>query len=145
MLKFFLLCSIFFEQVQFFSLRLSDLYLMPYCLKGGLWGGINQNQRPLDWNFMGNLLKIFLSSLRLPPNDFSNNYKSICKILSGETFWNYFILLPAYNLIMWLLTAPNNFEKNSHLKTWELVFFWGVKTHFGKIPLKSWFLKQFFF
>ena len=47
-----------------------------------------------------------------------------------------FIFLPAFYLIMWLMTSPKNFEKIAILKKWQLVFFWGVKTYFGEIPLK---------
>ena len=36
---------------------------------------------------------------------------------------------------MWLMKAPKNFEKIVILKTQELVFLWGVKTCFGKLPL----------
>ena len=48
-----------------------------YVLEG-LWGGwIRQNQWPLDRNFMGNLLTIFLSSLWLPLNASSKDYNGI--------------------------------------------------------------------
>ena len=47
-----------------------------------------------------------------------------------------FIYLPAFYLIMWLMTSSKNFEKIIILKKWQLVFFWGVKTYFGEIPLK---------
>jgi phage anti-repressor protein len=33
------------------------------------------------------------------------------------------------------MKAKKNFEKIAILKAQELVSFWGVKTHFGKIPL----------
>ena len=46
---------------------------------------------------------------------------------------NNFISLPAFYLIMWLMKVKKNFEKIAILKTRELVFFWVVKTHFGKI------------
>ena len=49
---------------------------------------------------------------------------------------NDFIFLPAYYLIIWLMKAKKNFEKIAILKTQGLVSFWGVKTHFGKMPLK---------
>ena len=39
----------------------------------------------------------------------------------------------------------SNFEKVANLKIWQLVSFWGVKTHFGKIPLKWWFFRHAFF
>ena len=34
------------------------------------------------------------------------------------------------------MKPPKNFDKIAVLKIWQLVFFWGVKTHFGEIPLK---------
>ena len=46
---------------------------------------------------------------------------------------NDFIFLPALYLIMWLMKVKKNFEKIAILKTRELVSFWGVKTHFGKM------------
>ena len=47
-----------------------------------------------------------------------------------------FIFLPAFYLIIWLMTSPKNFEKISILKIWQLVFFWGVKIYFGKFLIK---------
>ena len=52
----------------------------------------------------------------------------------NEKFRNFF--LPALYLIMYLMKPWKNFEKIAILKIWELVYFWGVKTHFGKLPLK---------
>jgi hypothetical protein len=43
-----------------------------------------------------------------------------------------YIFLPAFYLIIWLLTTPKNFWKIAILKIWLLVFCWGVKTTFGK-------------
>ena len=37
---------------------------------------------------------------------------------------------------MLLMKLPKNFEKIAISKMWELVSFWGVKTHFGNLPLK---------
>ena len=34
---------------------------------------------------------------------------------------------------MCLMKSPKNFEKIAILKIWQLVSFWGVKTHFGEI------------
>ena len=48
----------------------------------------------------------------------------------------WFIFLPAFYLIIWLMTFSNNFEKISILKIWQLVFFWDVKIYFGKFLLK---------
>ena len=46
------------------------------------------------------------------------------------------ILLTAFYLIMWPMTHQRNSWKISILKIWQLVFFWGVKTYFGILPLK---------
>ena len=48
---------------------------------------------------------------------------------------NDFIFLPAFYLVMCLMKAPKNFWKIVFFKTRELVSFWGVKTHFGKLPI----------
>ena len=53
-----------------------------------------------------------------------------------KTSENIFIFSPVFYLIMCLMKAPKNFEKIAILKTQELVSFWGVKTHFGKLALK---------
>ena len=37
-------------------------------------------------------------------------------IVNGETFRNYFIFLPAYSPIMWLMRSAKNFEKKDILK-----------------------------
>ena len=49
--------------------------------------------------------------------------------------WN--IFSPAFYPIMCLMKSSKNFEKIVILKIWQPVFFWGVKTHFGEIPLKG--------
>ena len=48
-----------------------------------------------------------------------------------------FIFLRVFYMIMWFLEALKNFLKIVILKTGELVSFWGVKTQFGKLPMKS--------
>ena len=62
--------------------------------------------------------------------------------LFSKKFRKCFILLPAFYLIMWLMKLPKFFEKMAILKIGELVFFWDVKTDFGKkkhhLPLKYW-------
>ena len=58
------------------------------------------------------------------------------EFLSVKSSENDLIVLPAYYLIIWLMKAKKNFEKIAILKTRWLVSFWGVKTHFGKMPLK---------
>ena len=52
--------------------------------------------------------------------------------LFGKKFHKCFILLPAFYLNIWLMKSPKSSEKIAILKIWQLVFFWGVKTHFGK-------------
>ena len=64
-------------------------------------------------------------------------HNSKFKFFDGLQFRKYFISLPAFYLIIWLMKSPNNFEKTSIFKIWQLVFFRGVKTQFGEIPLKS--------
>ena len=44
--------------------------------------------------------------------------------------------LPALYLIMYLMKSWKDFENIAILKIWELVYFWGVKTRFGKLPMK---------
>ena len=62
--------------------------------------------------------------------------KRISVISNDETFRNYFISLPAYSLVIWLMRSPKNFEKRANLKIWQLISIWWSKTHFGKTPLK---------
>ena len=35
-----------------------------------------------------------------------------------------------------IMESPNNLEKISILKKWQLFFYWGVKSYFGEMPLK---------
>ena len=63
-------------------------------------------------------------------------HKSNFKNVSMKRSENNFIFLPAFYLIMCLMKAQKNFEKIAILKIWELVSFWGVKIHSGKLPLK---------
>ena len=68
------------------------------------------------------------------PIENNTNLNSIfCLIKSSKID---FIFLPAFYLIMWLMTSAKNFEKIAILKKCQLVFYWGVKTYFGEIPLK---------
>ena len=59
-------------------------------------------------------------------------YNSKFKFFDGVQFRKYFISLPAFYLIIWLMESPKNFEKTSILKIWQLVFFRVVKTGFGE-------------
>ena len=65
-----------------------------------------------------------------------NVTKVISKKLLVKSSENYFIFVPAFYLIICLMKTPKNFEKIANLKIWELVSFWGVKSHFGKLALK---------
>ena len=57
-----------------------------------------------------------------------------------------FLLMKSFKKILYFFTCilpdyvaydiTKEFWKKATLKIWQLVFFWGVKTHFGKIPLK---------
>ena len=58
------------------------------------------------------------------------------KILLMKSLKKYFIFLPAFYLVLCLMEAPKNFWKIVILKRGELVSFWGVKNHFGKLPMK---------
>ena len=42
--------------------------------------------------------------------------KRISMIFNGETFRNYFLSLPAYSLIEYVMTSPKKFEKVAILK-----------------------------
>ena len=53
------------------------------------------------------------------------------KFLLMKSYEKYFIFLPAFYLIMWLMISPMNFEKIAIFKIRQLVFFWGGKIHFG--------------
>ena len=69
-------------------------------------------------------------------------YNPEFKFFDGVQFRKYFISLPAFYLIIWLMESPKSFEKTSILKIWQLVFFRGVKTQFGEIPLKSYIFRH---
>ena len=69
-------------------------------------------------------------------------YTSKFKFFDGVQFRKYFISLPAFYLIIWLMKSPKNFEKTSILKIWQLIFFRAVKTQFGEISLKSCIFRQ---
>ena len=59
-------------------------------------------------------------------------HKSNIKNLLMKSSDIVFIFLPAFYLIIWLMTSPKNFEKIAILKMWQLFFFWDVKTLFGE-------------
>ena len=84
----------------------------------------------------GELVAIFFTSETKRDFDFSLSafkwHKSIIKNFLMKSSEIVFIFLPAFYLIIWLMTSLNNFEKISILKILELVFFWGVKTDFGE-------------
>ena len=80
----------------------------------------------------------FRSKLCMPskvcPIENNTNLNSIFCVIKSSKFD--LIFLPAFYLIMWLMTSPKNFEEIPILKKWQLVFFWGFKTYLGEIPLK---------
>ena len=49
---------------------------------------------------------------------------------------NKIIFSLAFYLTLRLMKLPEKFKKIPILKTWQLVFFWGVKTYLGILPLK---------
>jgi hypothetical protein len=65
--------------------------------------------------------------------------QGFCLIKTSEII---FIFLTEFYLILWLMTSLKNFEKILILKTWQLFFFWGIKTCFGILPLKWCFLRH---
>ena len=70
---------------------------------------------------------------RLITNERENVYSKFLLIKSSK---KYYIFSSACYLIIWLMISPKNFEKKGILKIWQLVFLWGVKINFGKLPLK---------
>ena len=46
-------------------------------------------------------------------------YNSKFKFLDGVQFRKYFISLPAFYLIIWLMESPKNFEKNIHFERYD--------------------------
>ena len=66
-------------------------------------------------------------------NERENAYSKLLLIKSSK---KYYIFSSACYLIIWLMISPKNFEKKDILKIWQLVFLWGVKIKFGKLPLK---------
>ena len=63
----------------------------------------------------------------------------------NEKFKKNFICLPVFYLLMCLMKPSKNFEKISIFEMWQLVSFWGVKIHFGEIPLKRYIFRNVFF
>ena len=47
-----------------------------------------------------------------------------------------FVFLPAFYLVMCLMKAPKNFWEIVIVKAQELVYFWGLKTRFGKLLIE---------
>ena len=75
------------------------------------------------------------SIIKVCPIENNTNLNSIFCLMKSSRI--NFIFLPAFYLIMWLMTPPNRFEKIAILKKWQMVFYWGVKNYFGAMPLKS--------
>ena len=59
----------------------------------------------------------------------------LCLIKSSEII---FIFLTEFYLIIWLMPSSKNFLKIPIFRTWQLVFFWGIKAYFSILPLKWW-------
>ena len=66
-------------------------------------------------------------------NERDNLFQYFSLMKSSE---NDFIFSPAFYLIMCPMKAQKIFLKIFIFKTVELVSFWCVKTHFGKLPMK---------
>ena len=66
-----------------------------------------------------------------------NKCNLICllKVSNWKKNQNFFIVLPAFSLIIWFMKSPHNFDKIVLLKILQLVFFRGLKTYFGILPL----------
>ena len=69
-------------------------------------------------------------SIKVCPIENNTNLNSIVWLIKSSKID--LIFLPAFYLIIWLMTSPNNFEKLAILKIWKLFSFWGIKTHFGE-------------
>ena len=93
------------------------------------------------WSRRLNWVNIFIRI----QNSWKNSQPKVCSV-EKETKLNQvfcviksskiiFIFLPEFYLIIWLMTSPKNFEKIPILKTWQQIFFWGIKTYFGKMML----------
>ena len=75
-------------------------------------------------------LATFIFSSKVCTIKNNTNLNSIfCLIKSSKID---FIFLPAFYLIIWLMTLSKSFEKIAILKMWGLFSFWGVKIHFGE-------------
>ena len=96
----------------FHLIRLPDFLYFVFCLQGKMG--------KMKWEII---------NCRPITNERENVY-SKCLVMKSSK--KYFIFSSAYNLIIWLLISPKNFEKKGILKTWLLVSLRSVKTNFGK-------------
>ena len=111
-------------------------------------GGKNQIFRILEgsaieeihkwWNFESDIIcsqKFSFISIDYRPieNERENVY---LKFLLMKSSKKYVIFSSACYLIVWFMISSKSFEKKGILKIWQQVFLWGVKIHFGKLPLK---------
>ena len=99
----------------------------------------NLNNNSLELSMSPVIIKTFIMWYPLKFNLNSVSKRKWQKFIQKFYLWKvqetiYF--LPVFYLIMCLMKAPKNFEKIPILKIWQLVSFWGVKTHFGFLPLK---------
>ena len=105
------------------------------------WQDCNLHLRKKAQMAGSNLLVIASSvrnKLHLVKKDTKLN-QGFCLIKSSEII---FIFQTEFYLIIWLMTSLKNSEKILILKTWQLFFFWGIKTCFGILPLKWCFFRH---
>ena len=75
----------------------------------------------------------YVTKYRPIENERENVYSKFLLMKSSK---KYSIFSCACYLIIWLMISPKSLKKKGVLKIWQLVFLRGVKTHFGKLPLK---------
>ena len=108
-----------------------------------LWRTLNRNDKENESKFF---FSIWYRDTHFPLS-FQRFYLSIVcshskvtkvnsKISLMKSSENDFIFSPAFYLIMCPMKAQKIFLKIFIFKTVELVSFWCVKTHFGKLPMK---------
>ena len=102
------------------------------CRAVGTWGAGWGVIAPLSYFGMNRRSKTF-SFKNFGLNTVTTVISKKILVKSSE---NNLIFSPAFYLIIWLMTSPKIFLKIPILKIWQLVFFGGVKTYFGILPLK---------
>ena len=106
------------------------LPLPPTKLELSIWDALHWSQK-----FM--MLNLVFFTANTPKDwglETNTNLNSIfCLVKSSYII---LIFLPAFYLIMCLMTHQRILKKNSFLKIWQMIFLWGVITCFEKLPLK---------